>query len=263
MRRSSAVPVVVAIGGFDPSCGAGVVADARSIEAMGALPMAVVTAFTIQSGTGLRGYAPVRAGAVVEALDEIWSAVPVAAVKLGQLPTAGVVAALARRFAAAPTVPVVLDPVGRASGGGALVSPAAAAASKRRLLPIAALVTVNLAEAGAIVGRRVASVDAMRRAAAEIEALGSRAVLVKGGHLAGDPVDVLRAGGREKVLRARRLRGSMHGTGCALAAAAAARIACGDSVEDAVAAARGHVRELVASCVAAGRARLRRPVGVH
>ncbi|MFN2424927.1 MAG: hydroxymethylpyrimidine/phosphomethylpyrimidine kinase [Candidatus Binatia bacterium] len=251
-------PFVVAIGGFDPSCGAGVVADVRSIEAMGAMPAAVVTAITIQSGTGVRGYAPVPAARVLAQLDELLERLPVAAVKIGQVPSVAVARALARRLADTGLL-VVLDPVLVASGGGSLAARGVAGAVLAGLVPLSALVTVNLAEAAVLCGRPVKSIAGMRDAAARIEERGARAVLVKGGHLRGDPVDVLREGGKDLLLRSRRIQGSMHGTGCALASAVAARLACGDDLDKAVRGARDHVRRLLRGAVKAGAGRLRAP----
>lgn len=256
--KSACPPVVVAIGGFDPSCGAGVVADARSIDAMGALPVAVVTSITIQSGTGVRGHTALPAARVLAQLDELLERLPVAAVKIGQIPTAAVAGAVARRLRLA-ALPVVLDPVLIASGGGRLAAAGVPAAVFEQLVPLSTLVTVNLAEAGVFCGRRVATLARMRDAAAEIEGCGAGAVLVKGGHLPGDPVDVLRVGGKDLLLRSRRIAGSMHGTGCALASAAAARLACGDDLETSVRRARDHVRSLIRGAVRAGRSRLRAP----
>jgi hydroxymethylpyrimidine/phosphomethylpyrimidine kinase len=253
MKRA---PFVVAIAGFDPSCGAGLVADARSIEAMGALPLAVATAITVQSGAGVRASKALAPDLVGRQLDELLANLPVAAVKIGQLPNAAVARAVAKRLASA-RLPVVLDPVMVASGGGLLASPGTVKAILASLVPLASLVTVNLAEAGVLTGRRVTSVTSMRDAAAALQARGAAAVLVKGGHLRGDPVDVLVHGGRETVWKARRIAGSMHGTGCALASAAAARIACGDEVEEAVKRARDHVRNLLRGAVRTGKTSLR------
>jgi len=250
------LPFVVAIAGFDPSCGAGLVADARSIEAMGALPLAVATAITVQSGSGVRASKALSPAQVAAQLDELLKNLPVASVKIGQLPNAAVARAVARRLAAA-RLPLVLDPVLVASGGGALAAAGTTRVILSDLVPLASLVTVNLAEAAALTGRRVTSLTAMREAAEAIQAFGAGAVLVKGGHLRGDPVDVLRLDGRVTMRKARRIPGSMHGTGCALASAAAARLACGDDVEEAVERARDHVRKLIRGAVQAGKGRFR------
>ncbi len=234
------------------------VADVRSIEAMGAMPLAVVTAITVQSGSGVRSYSAVPRARVIAQLDELLRRLPVAAVKIGQVPTAAMATALARRLERAG-LPVVLDPVLRASGGGSLAGRGVATAIARSLLPLSTLVTVNLAEASVFTGRQVTSISGMRRAALELGARGAAAVLVKGGHLDGDPVDLLVAGGAESRLRASRLPGSMHGTGCALASAAAARLACGDDLETAVRVAREHVRRLLRGAIKIGGGRLRMP----
>jgi len=261
-RQSKELPCVIAIGGFDPSCGAGVVADARSIEAMGAMPLAVATALTVQSGTGVRSSSAVRAALVVAQLDELVRHLPVRAIKIGQVPSAAVARALARSLSGA-AFPLVLDPVLRATGGGDLASAAAVAAISRHLVPLATLLTVNLREASILTGRRVTSIASMERAAGDLAERGAEAVLVKGGHLKGDPVDVLLAGGNPIVFRSRRIAASMHGTGCALASAVAARLACGDELEIAVRRAREHVRRLLAASQKkwqkTGRSRLRAP----
>lgn len=250
--------MVVAIGGFDPSCGAGVVADARSIEAMGAVPLAVVTSITVQSGSGVRSFSPVSSARVLAQLDELLGNLPVAAVKVGQVPNAALAEALGKRLGRAG-LPLVLDPVLGASGGGRLVQRATPAAITRWLAPRATLLTVNLAEAATLTGREVADLDGMRAAAAKLGCRGTRSVLVKGGHLEGDPVDLFFHQGEEFLFRGRRIRGSMHGTGCAMASAIAARIALGDDLTAAVRAARRHVRMLLTHAVNVGEARLRAP----
>lgn len=234
------------------------IADARSIEAMGALPLAVVTAITVQSGSGVKGFAAVPASRVKEQLGELFAGLPVAAVKVGQIPNAAIAAVVARRVRDSGLV-LVLDPVLAASGGGSLVTKGGAKAIAALLLPLCSLVTVNLPEAGVLTGRRVAGKREMAAAARELADLGAGAVLVKGGHLRGDPVDLLLAGGRETWLGAARIAGSMHGTGCALASAAAARLALGDDLEDAVRKAREHVRGLLQTAISLGRSRLRAP----
>lgn len=256
--KASQPPFVVAIAGFDPSCGAGVVADARSIEAMGAMPLAVVTATTVQAGRGVKGYRPVAPAHVLAQLDELLKRLPVAAVKIGQVPSAACARALSGALGRAG-LPLVLDPVLVATGGASLAVRGTAAAIADSLLPLATLVTVNLAEAAVLAGLRVADLEGMKRAARVLLEKGAGAVLVKGGHLPGDPVDLLHHGGRDLLLRSKRIPGSMHGTGCALASAVAARLACGDDLVPAVRAARAHVRRLLGAAVGTGRGRLRAP----
>ncbi|HYC57713.1 MAG TPA: hydroxymethylpyrimidine/phosphomethylpyrimidine kinase [Candidatus Binatia bacterium] len=259
MNRPSA-PCVLAIGGMDPSCGAGILADVRTLDAFGVVPLAVTTAITVQAGKGVRAVHPVAAARVRAQLMELLGTFALAAVKVGQVPGPACARMLAEVLEhRAGHAPLVLDPVLRASGGGRLASPAAARAIVRHLVPRAALVTVNLDEAEALTGLRVRTADAMSVAARAIAAHGAAAVVIKGGHLRGPPLDLLLHRGRERRLGGKRLRGSMHGTGCAFASAAAASLACGASMEEAVAAARDHVRALLAAAVDSRGVRLRPP----
>lgn len=257
-QRLPRVPFVLAIGGFDPSCGAGVAADVRTLEHYRVGSLAVVTALTIQAGRGVRRVHATAPTVVGAQIDELLAQFQVAAVKIGQIPstaTARVVQRRARELGAA----VVLDPVLVASGGGRLATRDAEAAIAGLLIPMATLLTVNLDEARALSGRRVRNIDDMREAASALAARGATAVVVKGGHLEDDPVDVLWHRGRTRLLRAKRLAGSMHGTGCAFASAAAAMLAAGATIEEAVIEARSHVRALLRSAIAVGAVRLRSP----
>ena len=251
---------MLAIGGFDPSCGAGVGADVRTLEMYSVAPLAVVTALTVQAGAGVRRVHAASAAVIGAQLDELLAHFPVAAVKIGQIPSAAAARAVEQRLRTLDAA-IVIDPVLVASGGGRLASGTAERAIARLLVPAAALLTVNLDEARALTGRRVASIEDMTRAAEALASRGAAAVVVKGGHLDGDPVDVLWHRGRARVFRSRRLAGSMHGTGCAFASAAAAMLAAGATIDEAVIEARAHVRRLLRSAMAVGKVRLRSPAG--
>ncbi len=254
MARATNSRVVVAMGGFDPSCGAGVAADVRTLEAFGVVPAAVATSITVQAGRRLVSHTPVAARLIVGQLEELLAELPVAVVKTGQLPTAAAVRAVALVLSKRD-LPLVVDPVATASGGGRLASAAAVTEARRRLVPLATVVTVNLAEASAMSGLRVRDDATMVEAAERIAGLGAGAVVVKGGHLSSAPVDVLWEAGRVTRFRGRRIRPTakrdtgMHGTGCAFASAVAAGLAHGSTIEAAVAAAREHVRELLRGAV--------------
>ncbi len=267
-RAESSKPVaVVAIGGLDPSSGAGIVADARSLDAMGVLPCTVATAITVQSGSGVIAYESVRASLVVAQLEELLASLPVGAVKIGQIPSRQIAEALAPVLRQSK-LPLVLDPVRSATGGGRLSGPGAAAAVVQRLFPLASVVTANLAEAAELAGlgttaHELTDESAMVEAARRIIRLGPRAVVVKGGHLAGDPIDVLVSGNRVTRFDGKRLGtsgSSMHGTGCAFASALAAGLGQRRSLVGSVEAAREHVRGLIAGAQTVGGAKLRRPV---
>jgi hydroxymethylpyrimidine kinase/phosphomethylpyrimidine kinase len=177
------------------------------------------------------------------------------AVKTGMLPTAAHVEVVAELLAPL-TVPVVVDPVLAASTGRGLMEPAGLEALKRRLLPLASLVTPNLAEARALTGLEVIERQDMSAAARALVEMGARAALVKGGHMQGQPVDVLYDGQRERHFSAPRLANPHdHGTGCVLASALATLLAQGWQLEQAVERARLLVRRAIAAGRPLGRGR--------
>ncbi len=263
-RRSRRCRAVVAVGGLDPSCGAGIAADVRTLADFDVLPAAVATAVTVQSGSGLELSEALRPGLVAAQLEEILDTWPVAAVKLGQIPTPACARAVASCLAGRG-LPLVVDPVIEASGGGLLASPRAVAGVKRCIFPITSVLTANLSEAAALSGMVVDDEESMAAAAAVIAGLGPRAVLVKGGHLRGEVVDILwtprgvwrfaasrlAPGGRGRSGAVAGAAG-MHGSGCALASALAASLARGQSLRPAVESARAYVRAWLADSLRVG-----------
>jgi hydroxymethylpyrimidine/phosphomethylpyrimidine kinase len=232
-------PRVLVAAGLDPSGGAGLVADLEALTTVGASGWAVATALTAQGPKGARGYEPVSQRMLLAQIDALLAGRErPRALKTGMLGAAGIARALADRFAARDLVrvPLVVDPVLAASSGASLFdgegrAPGDALAP---LLARARLVTPNLPELAALTGLEVASDEAAIAAARE---LPCRAVLVKGGHRAGAPVDLLVELGRvTRVTRigGRRRAGIARGTGCRLASAIAGLLACGVSLEEAV-----------------------------
>jgi hydroxymethylpyrimidine/phosphomethylpyrimidine kinase len=220
----------LAIAGLDPSGGAGLAADLRAFGAAGAWGCAACAVVTVQSTAGLRATSPLSAALVVAQAEEVLAHGRVRALKTGALGSAENVRAVAALVRARPRLPAVVDPVmiaTRAPGGARLLDGDALAAM-RDLCAAAGLVTPNADEAEALTGARVRDRYEQREAAALLVGRGARAALVKGGHLGGDPeaADVLVAGGRTFVLRARRLDvAPFHGGGCTLAALIAGRLA--------------------------------------
>jgi|SRR5581483_1222180 len=254
-------PVALTIAGSDPGGAAGIQADLKTFAAFGVWGTSVVTALTAQDTTAVYARVDVEPAFVVAQLDAVLGDLPVAAAKTGMVGRVATVEAIAARLAAVPDLPLVVDPVLVATAGQTLGEPGLAAAVRRVLLPRAALVTPNLAEAEALVGAPVADVRAMAQAARALVAHGARAALVTGGHLAGDPVDVLWDGSRVRELAARRVGGRFHGAGCALSAAIAAGLAIGRSLDDAVDDARRWVADALAAAPALGRGA--RPLAHH
>ena len=242
-------PVALTIAGFDPSGGAGVVADLKTFTAFGCFATAAVTSLTFQNTTGVFGAAHVTAADVRAQVLPVVEDFRVAGVKTGMLPTREVISEVARllRETHLQEAGAVVDPVVRSTSGFDLIDDDALAALKSELLPLARLATPNIPEAERITGLRIESEDDMRRAARQMREMGARAVLVKGGHLsAGDAVDLLDDAGEVQLFRAPRIEtDATHGTGCTLAAAVAACLARGLNLPEAVGAAKRFVTEAI------------------
>jgi hydroxymethylpyrimidine/phosphomethylpyrimidine kinase len=232
-RPDGPLACALAIGGIDPGGGAGVLADLRAFAATGAFGCAAVAVITVQSTAGLRSARPVPARELSEQILEVLAHERVRAIKVGALGSASNVQAVGQIVERFPAVPAVVDtPLRPTRGKGKLLADDAIEALRTALLPRAALITVNTEEAGMLVGHPVRTVDEAKDAARALEALGARAVLVKGGHLSGpDAIDLLAVGREVIELRARRIAcGPLHGTGCTLASLIAGRIAVRGSI---------------------------------
>ena len=242
----TAGPVALTIAGSDPSGGAGIQADLRTFAAFGVHGASVVTALTAQDTRRVRAIAEVAPAFVAQQLDAVLDDLEVRAAKTGMLHRARVIDAVVARLRARPLPHLVVDPVMVATSGDPLLEPEGIAALRERLLPLATLVTPNLREAEVLTGRAVTTVAEMREAARALVALGARAALVKGGHLAGDAVDVLYDGRGFRELGAPRREGRrLHGTGCVLSAAITASLARGNDLAEAVAEAKRHVTRAI------------------
>jgi hydroxymethylpyrimidine/phosphomethylpyrimidine kinase len=223
---------VLAVGGSDSGGGAGIQADLKVLHTLGVHACTAVTAVTAQDTTAVRGVWPVPAEALRGQLRAVLDDIGADVVKTGMLPTADAVTVVAECVAG---LPLVVDPVGVSSTGQQLGDLGAL----RDLLPLALVVTPNLAEVQALTGVVVTTADDLREAAEAVRALGPQWVLVKGGHLPGDPVDLLYDGTHSLELAGPRVRTPhSHGTGCTLAAALAGHLALGLSVPEAAARAK-------------------------
>ncbi|QGM45913.1 bifunctional hydroxymethylpyrimidine kinase/phosphomethylpyrimidine kinase [Methylocystis heyeri] len=231
---------LLAIAGSDPSGGAGAQADIKTFSALGGYGMAAITALTAQNTQGVLASVPVAPQLVAAQIDAIFADIEVDAVKIGMLAQADVAHAVAEALARGKAKNIVLDPVLAPSQGEDFSSGDLAPAIVEILLPMAALVTPNLAEAAALTATPAArSVTEMERQARALVSLGAGAALVKGGHLDGAPVDVLFAAGQSMLFGGARVEtGQTHGTGCALSSAIAAGLGQGLALEQAVARAK-------------------------
>ncbi|MCW2709585.1 MAG: phosphomethylpyrimidine kinase [Frankiales bacterium] len=219
---------VLAVGGSDSSGGAGIQADVKTLHALGVHASTVVTAVTAQSSTDVLDVHDVPVDSIRAQLSAVLGDLGADVVKTGMLSSAGAVLALAEALQGQP---LVIDPVGVSSTGRSLLTPAALDMLRTRLLPLATVVTPNLAEVAALTGLVVEDEAALQEAAEAVHALGPRWVLVKGGHLPGQPTDLLYDGKAALLLRGDRIpTRHTHGTGCTLASALAAHLALGDDV---------------------------------
>lgn len=238
------VPNVLSIAGSDPSGGAGIQADIKACSALGAYAASVVTALTAQNTRAVTAVHGVPAEFVRAQLDTLLADVRIDAVKVGMLANGAIASTVADWLAASGIRHVVIDPVMVAKSGDRLLDPSAIDTLRRRLLPMALVLTPNLPEAGVLLGRAAPStLDEMQRAAVDLAALGASHVLVKGGHLrAADSPDVL-SDGREVVLidAPRVATPNTHGSGCTLSSAIAALLPRHPGIPSAVRAAKDYV----------------------
>ncbi len=262
--------VALTIAGFDPSGGAGVLADARTFAVFGLNAVAAVTSLTFQNDREFFGAVHQTAESVRAQVEPLLHANNIVSAKTGMLPTREVVREVARLFQDEELPAPVVDPVIISSAGSRLMDEDAIAVLIKELLPLCRLVTPNIPEAETLTGMRITSEAEMRKAAGEIRKMGARAVLVKGGHLGQEAegrrqeaggrqqeagsgveeqiddsklsIDLLDDDGTVTVLREKRVEGvALHGSGCMLSAAIAAGLGNGMPLEQAVADAKSFV----------------------
>ena len=241
---------LLSIAGSDSGGGAGVQADLKTFAALGCFGMTAITALTAQNTTGVRAIHAVPLDMLADQIDAVVEDIGVDAVKIGMLHSAPTIETVAAAIDRHQLPQVVLDPVMVATSGAVLIDPAAVAALVRLMFPRALLVTPNLDEAAMLVGRALHTEADMADAAQQLLAIGARAVLLKGGHLAGGTVaDLLLQPGLPPLwMRAARIdTPNTHGTGCTLSSAIAARLALGCDLPQAVQQARDFVRGALAA----------------
>jgi len=230
------IPRALTIAGSDSGGGAGIQADLKTFSALGVYGMSALTAITAQNTTGVYAVHEVPPDVVAAQIDAVATDIGVDAAKTGMLSSAPIIEAVADRIRAHRIGNLVVDPVMVAKSGAPLLRPEAQAALRTQLLPLALVVTPNLHEARVLADQEIQDLGGMKEAARRIRDLGPRFVLLKGGHLASDPVDVLYDGETFTELSAPRIpTRHTHGTGCVLSAAITAFLAQGRRPQEAVA----------------------------
>ncbi len=240
-------PRALTIAGSDSGGGAGIQADLKTFSSLGVFGMTAITAVTVQNTKGVSGYEELSPSLVGEQIRAVAGDIGVDAAKTGMLASAPIVDAVAEAIEETGIPNVVVDPVFVSKHGHPLLAEDAVDTMRRRLLPLATIVTPNLPEAAGLAGAEVGSRDDMRRAGEAILRLGPRAVLVKGGHLESDrSTDLFLDGQTEEWIGAERIdTPHTHGTGCTLSSAIAAYLAMGEPLLDAVRAGKAFVTEAI------------------
>ncbi len=250
-------PVVLTIAGFDPSSGAGVTADIKTIAAHGCYGVGCITALTVQSTAGVRRVEPVAPTLVSETLEELVADITVGAIHVGMLGTSRVVRAVVEFLEKHKPGNVVLDPILKSSSGADLLDATGARLMVEKLIPLSSVITPNVDEASAITGLAVSNPEQMAAAAHKLHGLGSKSVVITGGHL-DKAIDLLsftsEAGVQQEIFKSARLRSnSTHGTGCAFATSLACHLALGRGLPEAVLLAKAYVAATISNAHPLGR----------
>jgi hydroxymethylpyrimidine/phosphomethylpyrimidine kinase len=249
------LPVALTIAGSDSGGGAGIQADLHTFARFGVWGASAITCLTAQNPDRVTRVEAAAPGMVAEQVSVVVGRFPVRAIKIGMTYSRAIIEAIADVLAReAAGIPIVLDPVMRATSGASLLGEDGEAALVRCLLPMAAVVTPNLVEAAVLAGvPAIDDVAGMEEAARRIQERARGAVLVKGGHLDREATDVLLAGGRCTRLTGRRIATRFtHGTGCSLSSAIAAGLARGLDLEEAARGAKRYVASLLRASVCLG-----------
>ncbi len=233
---------VLTIAGSDSGGGAGIQADLKTFSALGTYGMSVITAVTAQNTMGVLGVRELEPEFVGLQLDAIFQDIGADAAKTGMVANAGIIRVVVAKVREYGVANLVVDPVMVAKSGAHLLAPEAREALIEQLMPTACVVTPNLMEAETLTGIRIESLAEMKLAARRIREMGSRHVLVKGGHLPGDATDLLFDGREFRLYRSARIETRhTHGTGCTFSAAIAAWLGRGLPVPEAVERAKGYI----------------------
>jgi hydroxymethylpyrimidine/phosphomethylpyrimidine kinase len=262
LASSSTSPIILTIAGFDPSGGAGIIADVRTIVAFGCSPAAAMTSLTFQNSEGISGAIHQTAGSLRAQVLPVVREFRIAAVKIGMLPTRESVMEVVGLMKETEMPAPIVDPVLRSTSGYELMEPEAREVWLTELMSVARLITPNIPEAETLTGMRITNEDEMRAAARKLRELGARAVLIKGGHLeqrsevrgqrsaAAAPdrqaIDVLDDEGLVSVFRGEWIDSlPVRGTGCMLSSGIAACLGLGMDLQDSVGAAKRFVADAI------------------
>jgi hydroxymethylpyrimidine kinase/phosphomethylpyrimidine kinase len=252
----SPVPVILTLGGFDPSAGAGVLADLKTFAAHNCYGVAAITALTIQNTQGVTSVLPLPTAGVKESIGPLLADLNLTAIKIGMLANRAHAEVAEEILSSNPALLSVLDPARRSLSGVNLLDDEGFTFLRGRLLSRVTVITPNLAEAAELTGLAVENVDGMKKAANRLIEMGARAAVITGGHLE-KPTDVCFDGTEIRTFVGDRVKpDNTHGTGCTFAAAIAANLALGRQLADAVMLAKAYVMEAIRKAYPVGSGRL-------
>ena len=255
-QLSASWPVVLSIAGFDPSSGAGIAADLKTLAAHGCYGVAAITALTIQNTQGVTGVSPIEAAVLKDTIAALLADGQVKAIKVGMLANRANAEVVSEILGSNPALPSVLDPVLRSSSGRDLADAACQEFLRSQLIKRPTVITPNLSEASALTGLQVENQEGMKAAARKLVEMGARAVVVTGGHL-DKAIDVFFDGSTLEVFIGDRVkRDNTHGTGCTFSSAMAANLALGRQLRDAVVLAKAYVTEAIRKAYVVGPGRV-------
>ena len=243
------IPNILSIAGSDPSGGAGIQADIKAISANGGYAMAAITGLTAQNTQGVTAVELVSNEMIEAQIRAIRADIRIDAIKIGMLGDAGVIETVAKALDGL-NVPLVLDPVMVAKGGDRLLAANSVAALRALIVPRATVITPNLPEAADLLGNAEATdLESMRAQGSALLALGPKAVLIKGGHLADDEATdlLLTADGETQLSAPRTKTKNTHGTGCTLSSALATQIGLGHDLAEAARRAKSYISKAIAA----------------
>jgi len=252
-RTKTKLPLVLTIAGHDPSSGAGITADIKTIAAHGCYGLSCITALTVQSARGVARVVPVDGKTITETLARLFDDVEISAVKIGMLGSVAAAQAVAMFLKRYKPRRVVLDPIIRSSSGAELISKAGFKLMKGEILRQVTVITPNIDEAAALSGMRVTNLSETKAAALRLHEMGAANVVITGGHL-DSPSDLMSADGTQTVLKGRKISSrSTHGTGCAFSTALACELALGRNLLEAAKAAKRFVEDAMRKAPAIGK----------
>jgi hydroxymethylpyrimidine/phosphomethylpyrimidine kinase len=244
--------VVLTIAGFDPSGGAGILADLKTFAANNCYGVAAITALTIQNTQGVSNYQAVEAKILKESINALLADGRIRAIKIGMLANRQNAEVVREILEANPSLPSVLDPINRSTRGRELVDANGFEYLRKNLMSRVTVVTPNMDEAAALTGLKVENVDDMKAAAHKLIEMGARNVVVTGGHLE-KVIDVFCEGSNLQTLSGDRIKTEiLHGAGCTFSSAVAANLALGRQLEDSVVLAKAYVTEAIRKAYSIG-----------